>query len=94
MKMGNNYFVYDPAGYGFEEFETEKEMLEFAEKAIAEHGEDGEWCEEVENIICGKITHFTEMFNKLTKEEADEEEREHWPSNIDYICNYRLKEIK
>ena len=87
-----NYFVYSPAGCGFVTFETKGTMIEFAKNEIAEFY-DYEY-EEVEQIMCGKITHKATMINKRTFEEADEDERESWPLHADFMCNYEILRVQ
>jgi hypothetical protein len=91
------YFCQSPDGTDF--FETEKEALEYATKIIESCLDGGEWCEEVEDIICGIVTHKTVMTDKVMKpdnidEEGCDGEGNWWDSDCDFKCNYEIKRIE
>lgn len=69
------YFVYDPEN-GSEFFASEKEALDYAEETLdlyREAAQDNGWDEEV-GIVVGKITHYLEKCNVVTKKgELDED---------------------
>ncbi len=89
-----NYFVHDDDA-GFETFETEHAMFKRAGELIAERlGDDG-WEDEVDSIVCGKITHSTKMCDIRKREDQNldegncDEEGEYWADH-DYFCNYKM----
>jgi len=59
------FFMYDAGGDWFEVFDTEAEALAAAEAAAQEYREDstidGEWSDDVERIVVGRITHHVRL---------------------------------
>lgn len=73
----SKYFVYDPEGNGYEEFDTEEEALSAAKVGIDYYlSVDGWESEDVDQIRIGKVTH----------EVVDVDDSDEW-------SNYKIKEI-
>ena len=92
------YFVNDPEGYGFEEFDNPKERDEFAESCIQNYLQDC-WDEQVTNVVVGEVTHqATQVDRRERPEEIDEEgcdgEGTYWDDDWLYTCNYKLLPIE
>ena len=93
----NRYFVYDPEN-GSEFFASEKEALDYAEETLdlyREAAQDDGWDEEV-GIVVGKITHYLEKCNVVTKkgeldEDGNDENGVYWGNaEYDEIHDYRI----
>ena len=94
----DRYFVWDPEGDGFTTHKTKKEALKIAMAAIENHQDNGEWWENVTDIMCGIITHKATECNVVvrpekTDEEGRDEEGRYWPANRDCIWNCLMKEV-
>ena len=91
----NKYFVYDKEN-GIETFKTEQEQLDYAKNLINDCRNE-EWDEEVEDIICGIITHITHQCNVKKRPgmlvDGYDEAGFCWPDDMDYICDYEMVKI-
>ncbi len=90
------WFASDPSDGDIVYFATEQEAIDCAKRMIDSHNQDG-WSEEVDQIIVGKVTHYTAMVNlvKRPKREdffSDEDFQdacdEYPDMDYDYCCNY------
>jgi len=97
----NKYFIYDPAGNGFETFATLSEQAIASKEIIASYLENNnEWPEEVEDIVSGTIDQKAtkcEVKNRPSKSELDEEgfdeDGQDWSGDFSYVCNYKMAKI-
>ncbi len=94
----HRYFFYDPEDSGFVYFKTEEQRDAFGNSCIQQYNEDG-WDEEcVMQVIAGEVTHRPTKLDVIPRppdEDIDEEGMDqngvYWPSEWDWICDYRLK---
>ena len=96
----NKYFVYDPNGDGYYEFETEAQAIKEANDCLDNYLDDG-WDEEVVNVTCGKVTHRatqTDFIERPPSQELDDDgcdlDGDHWKDEWDHKCNYKMKAIR
>lgn len=90
------FFVYDPMGAGLMYFRTEAERDAKAKEVIEEYCEDGEWSPEVENIVCGAVTHIaTEVDREEPVGNIDEDGLDengiYWPPDCEWRCRYEMR---
>jgi len=84
------YFVYDPQGNYLETFSTSEQRDKAAEDAIANYLDDG-WDVEVENVVCGIVTHVCKQFDVRKRPADGTPEYDEWPDhNYDELCNYGM----
>ncbi len=94
------WFVYDPEGNGYEEFNSEKDALTRAKVCIEDYLDEG-WSEDVEYVTVGLVTYRATQCN-ITKRppenELDDEnidrEGTYWSEGWDHMCNYDMKAVK
>lgn len=94
------FFVCDNASSDFYYFRTEEERDKAAKCLIGSYLGDS-WSEEVEQIICGEITHTCKKVNVVHRpleDEIDEEgydqEGEYWDGDWDYKCDYEMVKLE
>lgn len=86
--MTSKYFLYDPAGDGFQTFPTVELRDAAAKTAIENSLVDGCWLEEVFEIVVGEITGIATKTN-VTKRPAtlddngEDNEGDYWDSDMD-----------
>ncbi len=76
---------------------TEERDIE-AKDVIEEHLQEGEWSEDVGDVFAFIVTHKAAQVDvKHPDGELDEdrcdENGDHWPSDVDFVCNYALKSL-
>lgn len=95
--LEGKFFLLDPAGYSHPEiFATEAERDKAASDAIRDHlsGDSG-WSDEVENIVCGVITHEAGKVDVRHRPQADDPEYDEWPDHsFDEICRYEMLPVQ
>ncbi len=79
-------------------YATAEERDEAAEDIIQDHLQEGEWSEDVGDVFAFTVTHKAAQVDvKHPEGELDEdrcdENGDHWPSNVDFLCNYALKPL-
>ncbi|MRT30838.1 hypothetical protein [Herbaspirillum sp. CAH-3] len=94
VPVQGKFFLLDPAGYSHPEiFNTEEERDAAAKDAIMDHLSDG-WSEEVENIVCGVITHEATKVDVRHRPAEGTPEYDDWPDHsFDEICNYEMRPV-
>ena len=98
----NNYFAYDPEGDGYEEFKTENEAKEYAEKSMREYyGEGSRSIKEVSQVVYGKITHRATEYNVVKRPPDSQIDYEgvdlggvYWESDWDFKCDYKMIKVE
>ena len=98
--MENIYFVYDPIENEFLSFTTEKAQQEEAKEIIECCMDDGEWMDEVDEVVAGVITSKATKSNIITRpknipldEYGVDKEGYPWRKGEKYCCNYEMKPL-
>ena len=86
--MIGNFFLYDPAGDGFQTFPTVEQRDVAAKVAIESSLVDGYWSDDVLEIVVGQITGRAVKTNIVNRpenldENSEDEEGEVWDSDMD-----------
>lgn len=86
--MSNRYFLYDPAGDGFQTFPTAELRDAAAKAAIGDCLEDDGWLEDVFNITVGEITGTAVKTNIQQRpahldENGEDEEGDYWDADTE-----------
>jgi hypothetical protein len=79
-------------------YATTEERDRAAEDIIQSHLQEGEWSEDVGDVFAFTVSHKAAQVDvKHPEGELDEdrcdENGDHWPSNVDFLCNYALKSL-
>jgi hypothetical protein len=87
--------LYCPYG-GQEFYATAEERDKAAKDIIQGHLQEGEWSEDVGDVLAFTVTHkATQVDVKHPEGEPDEEgydeNGDYWPSDVDCTCNYALE---
>lgn len=97
----HRFWMYSPEGDGLTYYSTETERDEAARQEIRMYLDcDDSWLEEVEDILCGVVTHTIAKvvtgtkpanYDQMTEDEKDE----FWPHSeeFDEIVDYQLKKL-
>lgn len=92
------FFLYNQEGEGITFYKSKEKRDEDARKAIQTYSDDG-WCEEVEYVCVGEVTHSAQALNKkfpTSDEELDndgcDKDGVDW-TNISWIGDYTLEPI-
>lgn len=88
------FFIYDPAGWGFQYYRTAEDRDAARGTIIHSYLDDG-WDEEVENVIAGEVTHTCQKTEvEQRPDQVDEEgydaDGNYWAEEWDCKCNYDL----
>jgi len=86
--MAGKFFLYDPAGDGFQVFPTAELRDDAAKTAIEDCLVDGAWMDEVFEIIVGEVTGCAAKTNVVKRPESldennEDEEGGFWDSDMD-----------
>lgn len=86
--MIGNFFLYDPAGDGFQIFPTMEQRDVAAKMAIENSMVDGYWSDDVLEIVVGQITGRAVKTNAVKRpenldENSEDEEGKVWNSDMD-----------
>ena len=76
-------------------YDSQEEALKYAQVVIDDYC-DGEWMEEVENVMVGQVTHQAQAFNIVTKEMLDDEgcyNGRYYGGGYDHWCQYRPERV-
>ena len=92
------FFVYEDGDFRY--FNNVEERDKYADEMICMYCDDG-WNEDVEQIICGEITHTCEKVNVVhhpPEDEIDEEghdsEGNYWAEEWEYKCDYQMTKLE
>jgi len=92
----NKYFVWDPADSEFTFHATEADQFQHAKNSIESYKDD-EWGCDVDQIVCGVITHRATQTNieqrPVLLDHGFDKDGRYWPSDTDLLCDYEMEEI-
>lgn len=86
----NKYFVYDTDNNDFETYAMIEEQSKAAKEIIESYLDDNEWVADVEDIVSGVITERAMQRDRIDRSN-DINEKQYWPNDIEYSCNYKMK---
>lgn len=86
--MTDRFFLYDPAGNGFQAFPTAELRDVAAKAAIEDCLVEGEWSDDVLEIVVGEITGCAVKTNVVKRperldENSEDEDGETWDADMD-----------
>ena len=93
------FFLYDPEGEGLMYYDSKEERDVYADKCIAEYRDDYDgWCEWVEYLSIGEVTHYPQVTNKQERPlELDENQCDskgnHWSDDVEWFGNYTMEPV-
>lgn len=82
--MTNRFFLYHPAGDGFQTFPTAELRDVAANEAIEDCLVNGEWSDDVLKIVVGEITGCAVKTNVVKRPEKEDEEGKTWDTDEKY----------
>ena len=90
------YFVYDPFEGANKYYETAKERDDSSDAIIQSMLEDGEWCDEVDNIVIGMVSGRSVQTDRVERprfinDDGFCDDGEDWTTDADYKCNYVIE---
>lgn len=96
--MTNKFFLYDPAGDGFQTFPTAKQRDAAAKAAIEDSLDDDGWMEDVFSIVVGEITGAAmktdiEIRPSELDENGEDEEGNYWDTDVQEKHNVEILPI-